>query len=89
MHSRYYYLRNSSDLIGREQWCFQLMDHFTAVCLVALSLNENKDGTDLVLIETSCFFYVNDTVLMLISRKLNFYQNKVNSSLTFIQRSGN
>ena len=55
--------------------------------LVALSLNESKAGVDLVLIETSlCFSYcINDAVLMLIGRKLQFYQNEViNSNLKMV-----
>ena len=33
-----------------------LIDHFTVVCLVALSLNESQAGVDLVFIETSLLF---------------------------------
>ena len=61
------------------------------MCSGAWPLNESEAGVDLVFIEPSSFCYVNDAVLMLISRNLQegFFQNKVNSSLTFIQRPGN
>ena len=46
-----------------------------------------------LLLKRPCFSCVNDVVLILTSRNLHkkssFYQNEVNSSLTFIQRSGN
>ena len=45
-------------------------DHFTVVCLVAWPLNESEAGGDLALIET-CFSYVNDAVLVIISRNLH------------------
>ena len=65
------------------------------VCLVAWPLNESEGGVDLVLIETLLIFLCK---FLLISMRMasstqekdiDFYQNKVNSSLTFIQRPGN
>ena len=58
------------------------------MCLVTWSLNEHETRVDLVLIETSPLFFGDDAVLMLISKNL-CKVNKVNSSLTFIQRPGN
>ena len=49
----------------------QPIDHFTVVCLVAWTSNESEPGVDLALIEPHCFSYINDVVLMLISRKLH------------------
>ena len=46
------------------------IDHCTVVCLVTWPLNESEAGGDLALIETPCFSYDNDAVLMLISRNL-------------------
>ena len=70
------------------------IDHFTVMWLVAWPLNENEAGGDLVLIETSLLFF--DKLLLISIRTASlteekqgsFYQNKVTSSLTFIQRTG-
>ena len=45
-----------------------LFPHSAVVCLDAWPLNESEAGADLVLIEPPCFCYVNDAVIMLISR---------------------
>ena len=66
---------------------------FTVAYLVAWSLRENEAGGDLVLIETSLLFLCK---LILISMRTaltyekqgGVYQNKVTSSLTFIQKPG-
>ena len=74
---------------------FVLIDHFTVVCLVAWPLNESETGVDLVLIETSLLFLckfllISMRTALLTQEKLGgFYQNKVNSGLTFIPRPGN
>ena len=53
-----------------------------------------RPGFTLLWYRPPCFLYVND-VVMLISEEFTkekqwgFYQNTVNSSLTFIQRPGN
>ena len=69
--------------------------YFTVECLIALPLHESAPGVDLFLIETSLPFLWK---LLLISMRTaslphekqgGFYQNRVNTSLTFIQRSGN
>ena len=64
---------------------------FTVVCLVAWPLNESEARGDLVLIETSLLFLY-EVLLMTASltkeMQEGFYQNKINSSLTFIQRPG-
>ena len=71
------------------------MDHFTVMCLVAWPLNESEAGVDLVLIETSLLFSCKfllismRTTSLTLEKQGGFYQNKVNSSLTFIQRPGN
>ena len=46
------------------------IDPFTVACLVAWPLYESEAGGDLVLIETPCFCYVHDAILMLISSNL-------------------
>ena len=53
------------------------IDHFTVECLVAWPLIENEAGVELVLIESSLLFYVNDTVLMLMSRNLHKKSSEV------------
>ena len=53
------------------------IDHFTVVSLVAWPLNESEAGDDFALIETSLLFYVNDAVLMLISRNLHNKRSEV------------
>ena len=74
---------------------FSRIDHFTVVCLVAWPLNENEAGDDLVLIETSLLFLckfllINMRTASLTKEKLGgFYQNKVTSNITFIQRPDN
>ena len=71
------------------------VDHFTVVCLVPWPLNENEAGVDLVLMETSLFFISKFPLINMRTASLTwekeggFYQNKVTSSLTFIQRPGN
>ena len=48
------------------------IDHFEVAYLVAWPLNESEAGGDLVLDRNlPSFFYVNDVVLMLISRNLH------------------
>ena len=44
------------------------IDYFTVVCFLAWPWNESEVCIDLVLIETSLLSYVNDAVLVLISR---------------------
>ena len=67
---------------------------FTVVCLVAWPLNESEAGGDLVLIETSLLFLYEVLLISMRTASLTkekqegFYQNKINSSLTFIQRPG-
>ena len=71
------------------------IDHFTVVCLVTWPLNESEAGVDLVLIETSLLFICKFLLTSMRTASLTwekqggFYQNKVTSSLTFIQRPGN
>ena len=71
------------------------IDHFKVVGLIAWPLNENEAGDDLVLIETSLLFLCKfllinmRTALSTLQRQGGFYQNKVTSSLTFIQRPDN
>ena len=71
------------------------IDHFTVLCLVAWPLNESEAGVDLVLIETSLLFICKfllistRTASLTLEKEGGFYQNKVTSSLTFIQRPGN
>ena len=48
-----YQQRNGSDLGEPKYPCFNSIDLFTLVCLVAWPLNESEAGLDLVLIETS------------------------------------
>ena len=54
-------------------WLFPLsegvIDHFTAVCLVAWPLNDSEAGVGLVLIETSLLFSGNFLLIILISMK--------------------
>ena len=47
------------------------------MCLVTWPLNESEAGVDLVMIQTSLFFYVNDVVVMLISKNLHNKSSKV------------
>ena len=56
-----------------------LIDHFKVVSLGGWPLNEIKAGGDLVWIETSRFSYVNDAVLVLISKKYDCSGNTINS----------
>ena len=71
------------------------IDHFTVVCLVAWPLNESEAGVDLALIETSLLFICKFLLISMRTASLTwekqggFYENKVTSSLTFIQRPGN
>ena len=71
------------------------IDHFIVVCLVAWPLNESEAGVDLVLIETSLlllgtFLLISmRTASLAYEKQAGFYQNKVNSGLTFIQWPGN
>ena len=52
--------------------------HFPVVCLVSWPLNESEAAVDFVLIETSLLFiYVNDAVLVLISRNLHKKSSEV------------
>ena len=69
-------------------------DHFTVVHLVAWPLNKNEAAVDLVLRETLLLFLRKFQLISMRTASLTnemqggFYQNKVNSSLTFIQRPG-
>ena len=71
------------------------IDHFTIVCLVAWPLNESEAESDLVLIETSLLLLGKFLIISLRTASLteeregDFYQNKINSCLTFIQRPDN
>ena len=74
------------------------MDHFTVLCLVAWPLNESEAGVDLILIETSLLFLCKFlqvvsmheySINLTLDKQGGFYQCKVTSSLTFIQRPGN
>ena len=71
------------------------IDHFTIVCLVAWPFNESKVGCDLALIETLLLFLCKfllitmTTALLVYEKHRGFYQSKVTSSLTFIERPGN
>ena len=47
------------------------IDPFTVAYLVAWPLNESEAGVDLALIEPPYFSYVNDAVLMLMTRNPN------------------
>ena len=70
------------------------MDHFRVVCLVAWPLSESEAGVDL-LIETSLLLLYKFLLISMGTASLAYeqegglYQNKVTSSLTFIQRWGN
>ena len=61
------------------------------MCLVTWPLNESEAGVDLVLIETSRLFVCKFLLISMRTASLTwekqggFYQNKVTSSLTFIQ----
>ena len=69
--------------------------HFAIVCLVAWPLNESETGGDFVLMETSLVFSCTFLLISMRTASLTqekqggFRQNKVTSSLTFIQRPGN
>ena len=71
------------------------IDHFAVVCLVAWPLNESEAGVDLVFIETLLLFICKFLLINMRKASLTwenqggFYENKVNSNLTFIQRPGN
>ena len=71
------------------------MDHFRVVCLVAWPSSESEAGVDLVLIETSLLLLYKFLLISMGTASLAYeqegglYQNKVTSSLTFIQRRGN
>ena len=47
------------------------------MCLVTWPLNESEAGVDLVMIQTSLLFYVNDDVVMLISKNLHYKSSEV------------
>ena len=47
------------------------------MCLVTWPLNESEAGVDLVMIQTSLLFYVNDAVVMLISKNLHKKSSEV------------
>ena len=67
---------------------------FTVVHLVAWPLNKSETAVDLVLRETLLLFLCKFQLFSMRTASLTnemqggFYQNKVNSSLTFIQRPG-
>ena len=61
------------------------------MCLVTWPLNESEAGVDLVMIQTSSFSFVNDVVVVLISKNLHKKSNEVSiktrstsASLSFI-----
>ena len=53
-----------------------IIDHFTVVCLVAWSLNENEAGGDLVLIETSLPFLCKFLLISISIRKAGRFLSK-------------
>ena len=71
------------------------IDDFIVVYLIAWPLNGSEAGGDLGLIETTLFFLCKlllismRTASLTLEKQGGFYQNKVTSSLTFIQRPGN
>ena len=54
-----------------------LVDHFTVVCVVAWPLNKGEVGDELFFYRNLPAFYVNDAVLMLISRNLHKKSSEV------------
>ena len=54
------------------------IDHFTVVCIVSWPSNESEPGVDLLSIETSVLF-LNDAVLLLLSRNLHKKRSKVSN----------
>ena len=72
-----------------------LIDLFTVVFLVTWHLNESEGGGDLIIIETSLLLLCKFLLISMRTASLTeekqgeFYQSKVTSSLTFIQRPGN
>ena len=64
------------------------IEHFTDLCLIAWPLNESEAGVDIVLIEIALLFLCKLLLISMKTRKGGFYQNMVNSCLTFIQRRG-
>ena len=83
---------NARVRIGPEGIClFRKIDLFTVVCLVTWPLHQSEAGVDLVMIQTSPFSYVNDVVVMLISKNLHKKRSEVSNktrstpaSLSFI-----
>jgi len=78
--------------LGCQPW--EQIDHFTVVCLVARPPNESEAGVDPALTETSVLFICKFLLISMRTASLTwekqggFYQNKVTSSHTFIQRPG-
>ena len=63
-----------------------LVDHFTVVCVVAWPLNRSEAGVELFL-QKPPSIYVNDAVLMLISRNSHemqgdFYHNNIHEKIS-------
>ena len=91
----------NSALEGNEVFFYRnqdsyLIDHFTVLFLVTWPLNESEAGVDLVLIETSLLLLRKNppnkhenSIINTIKAGRVSYQNKVNSSLTFIQMPDN
>ena len=73
------FLHFSPGLKGRVTSQLKPIDHVTVVCLVAWPLNESEAGG----------WRLEMTLKFAYEKQWGFYQNKVNSSLTFIQRPGN
>ena len=64
---------------------YYLTDHFTVSCLVAWHLNESEAGGSLFFLKKPpCFSYVNDAVLMVISK--NLYT--VTKAVRFLPKQG-
>ena len=84
--------KNCCYILGNKMY---RVDHVTVVCLVAWLLNENEAGSDLILTETYLLFLCKfllismRTASVTLEKQGVFHQNKVTSSLTFIQRTGN
>ena len=57
------------------------------MCLVTWSLNESEAGVDLALIQLPPFCYVNDVVVMLISKNLHKKNREVSSKTRLTRAS--
>ena len=65
------------------------IDYVTVVCFLAWPWNESEACVDLVLIETSLLSYVNDAVLVLISRNLHKKSSEVSIKTVSLKACGN